>query len=118
MQQEKLFFYNALEGAITTDKQKETFDRNCEVEADLLATTVAEYGRGLRDSFVNLIEKCGHKGFPPCAAHYTQPPGYPSTIQRINYITESLCAQYPDKNHDICNDSIKQYLHNATCPVY
>jgi hypothetical protein len=91
---------------------------NQEIEADLLSTTVSEYGRGARDALVNLIEKCNQQGFPSCSSHYKQHKTYPSTIQRIEYLTEALCAQYPSKNRDICPDSLIQRLGNATCPVF
>ncbi len=108
---------DAVRGEIANEKF-DKISRNLEAEADLITTTVPKYGRGLRDSFVKLLETCGQEGSMPCSAHYRQQFGYPSTIQRIEYLTQSLCAQYPKKNRDICPLSLRKSLKNATCPIF
>lgn len=93
---------NIIENNNPSNSEIENLFRNSEIEADLLTTTVSEYGRGLRNALVNYLDKCGHKGFPPCAYHFIEYPTHPATIQRIDKVSEALCAKFPDKNKDIC----------------
>jgi hypothetical protein len=96
---------------------------NHEVEADIFATRISKYGRYLRDSVLGAIESekeiknnCGQKGFPPCADPRNPYPS-PKQIDRLEYITDALCAQHPEKNRDICPDTLMQKIGNATCPI-
>lgn len=90
--------------------------RTHELEADMLATIVPEYGLGLKHTLKHMIKNCGQQGFMSCYSHTIPQPGYPSTFQRIDYLTKALCSQYPN-DPALCSLADKKFT-NATCPVF
>jgi hypothetical protein len=70
-----------------------------EIKADLYSLRNARFARGGRDALVR-VEKIVPLEFE---IPYRGPsPNHPYTFERIAYMTEGLCALYPEQNRDIC----------------
>ena len=73
-----------------------------EILADLYTLRNPQRSRGLRNDFVKLakmipleVEIAQHREEHEFDVH-------PYNFERIRYLTEGLCALYPEKNQDIC----------------
>ena len=83
-----------------------------EIKADLYTLRIGSVGRALRDALVNNskiypfeFEIARRVNIAPLEVH-------PYSFERIAYLTEGLCALYPEKNQDICIYS-KESLNKA-----
>lgn len=84
-----------------------------EREADLLTLRFLPYARGLREAF---ITDCTDP--KQCIEPI---PGHPTFLERITYLTASLCQKYPEQNKDICFEVCaampRQETNNQTCQI-
>ncbi len=98
--------------------------REEEVKADLLSLRHPILARGLRDSFQHMlegqqraIESCKlRSSADKCIRLYSKKEGYhPSHVERVQYLTEALCVQYPKENPDICYSFVLPILFRRQC---
>ncbi len=89
------------------------WDRDDERRADLHTLRDPALARGLRDYLFRHITNCkaNHKD---CSVLEKDSPSHPSVTNRVTYLTQALCKNYPEENRDLCPDA--RLPRNATCP--